>query len=120
QICTDNDYHFIATAHHLDDQVETFLINFTRGTGIDGLMGIPEKNENIVRPLLIFSRDEILSYAKQHHINWREDTSNASTKYLRNKLRHLVVPRSEERRVGKECRSRGSPSHYNIKRARRL
>lgn len=92
QICTDNDYHFIATAHHLDDQVETFLINFTRGTGIDGLMGIPEKNENIVRPLLIFSRDEILSYAKQHQINWREDTSNASTKYLRNKLRHLVVP----------------------------
>src|SRR5690606_40486253 len=73
-----------------------------------------------LRPLLIFSRDEILSYAKQHHINWREDTSNASTKYLRNKLRHLVVPRSEERRVGKECRSRGSPSHYNIKRARRL
>src|SRR5690606_21194793 len=45
-----------------------------------------------LRPLLIFSRDEILSYAKQHHINWREDTSNASTKYLRNKLRHLVVP----------------------------
>lgn len=92
KICTDNDYHFIATAHHLDDQVETFLINFTRGTGIDGLMGIPEKNENIVRPLLLFSRDEIVSYARKHQINWREDASNAGTKYLRNKLRHLVVP----------------------------
>lgn len=92
KICADNDYHFIATAHHLDDQVETFLINFTRGTGIDGLVGIPEVNENIVRPLLLFSREEIELYAKQHKIQWREDTSNASTKYLRNKLRHLVVP----------------------------
>ena len=92
QICADNDYQFIATAHHLDDQAETFLINFTRGTGIDGLVGIPEKNENIIRPLLIFSRDEILNYAAENGVEWREDQSNATTKYLRNKMRHLVLP----------------------------
>lgn len=83
---------FIATAHHLDDQVETFLINFTRGTGVDGLVGIPEKNGKIIRPLLPFSRDEILKYAHENNITWREDASNASVKYLRNKMRHVIVP----------------------------
>lgn len=92
QICIDHNYQFIATAHHLDDQAETFLINFTRGTGIDGLVGIPEKNENIIRPLLSFSREDILKYAIENEIAWREDQSNASTKYLRNKMRHLVLP----------------------------
>lgn len=92
QICADNDYQFIATAHHLDDQAETFLINFTRGTGIDGLVGIPEKNENIIRPLLNFSRDVILNYATENGVEWREDESNATTKYLRNKMRHLLLP----------------------------
>lgn len=92
QICINQNYQFIATAHHLDDQAETFLINFTRGTGIDGLVGIPEKNENIIRPLLSFSREDILKYAIENEIAWREDQSNASTKYLRNKMRHLVLP----------------------------
>lgn len=92
QICSENDYQFIATAHHLDDQAETFLINFTRGTGIDGLVGIPEKNENIIRPLLNFSREDILNYATENGVEWREDQSNATTKYLRNKMRHLVLP----------------------------
>jgi len=92
QICADNDYQFIATAHHLDDQAETFLINFTRGTGIDGLVGIPEKNENIIRPLLNFSREKILNYATENGVEWREDQSNATTKYLRNKMRHLLLP----------------------------
>jgi len=92
QICIDYYYQFIATAHHLDDQAETFLINFTRGTGIDGLVGIPEKNENIIRPLLNFSREEILNYAIENGVEWREDQSNATTKYLRNKMRHLVLP----------------------------
>lgn len=92
QICIDQNYQFIATAHHLDDQAETFLINFTRGTGIDGLVGIPEKNENIIRPLLSFSREDILKYAIENEIAWREDQSNSSTKYLRNKMRHLVLP----------------------------
>ncbi|WP_299128966.1 tRNA lysidine(34) synthetase TilS [uncultured Winogradskyella sp.] len=86
------DFDYILTAHHADDNLETFLINFTRGTGLNGLTGIPEINENIVRPLLKFSRAQIETYAKASDINWREDSSNSSRKYLRNKLRHNVVP----------------------------
>lgn len=92
ELCNENQLNYIITAHHLDDQLETFLINFTRGTGIGGLVGIPEQNKNIVRPLLPFSREDILNYANRNHIFWREDASNASTKYLRNKIRHLIVP----------------------------
>ncbi|WP_370513793.1 tRNA lysidine(34) synthetase TilS [Flavobacterium sp. LMO8] len=88
----ENDVQFVATAHHLDDSLETFLINLSRGTGIDGLTGIPEINDQIIRPLLPFSREEIEQYAKVNNIQWREDASNATTKYLRNKLRHDVVP----------------------------
>lgn len=83
---------FIVTAHHQDDTIETFLINLTRGTGLDGLTGIPEINDKIVRPLLSFSREEIENYAKENTIKWREDSSNSSDKYLRNKIRHDVVP----------------------------
>ena len=85
-------FDFLLTAHHLDDSVETFLINFTRGTGIDGLIGIPEMNQKVIRPLLHFSRETILKYALGNGILWREDASNATTKYLRNKIRHDVVP----------------------------
>ncbi len=85
-------FDYILTAHHADDNLETFLINFTRGTGLNGLTGIPMRNENIVRPLLPFSREQIEFYAKKEQIKWREDASNASRKYLRNKLRHEVVP----------------------------
>ena len=86
------DFDYILTAHHADDNLETFIINLTRGTGLDGLVGIPERNDNIVRPLLPFSRDEILKYAEENNIKWREDSSNASDKYLRNKIRHNLVP----------------------------
>ena len=85
-------YDFLLTAHHLDDQVETFLINLSRGTGLEGLTGIPTQNEKVIRPLLQFSRDEILAYANENNIEWREDSSNASDKYLRNKIRHTIVP----------------------------
>lgn len=85
-------YDYILTAHHADDNLETFLINLSRGTGLEGLTGIPEKNENIIRPLLLFSRQEIENYAKENNIKWREDSSNASDKYLRNKIRHHLVP----------------------------
>lgn len=87
-----NNYDFILTAHHLDDSLETFLINFTRGSGLDGLTGIPQQNGTIIRPLLAFSRNEIEAFAKENNIKWREDSSNASDKYLRNKLRHDVIP----------------------------
>ena len=83
---------YIVTAHHADDNLETFLINTIRGTGLDGLTGIPEKNENIIRPLLPFSREQIEGYAKEKEITWREDSSNAETNYLRNKIRHDVIP----------------------------
>jgi tRNA(Ile)-lysidine synthase len=85
-------FDYILTAHHADDNLETFLINFTRGTGLNGLTGIPMINENIVRPLLLFSREAIEVYARENNIVWQEDSSNSSRKYLRNKLRHEVVP----------------------------
>ena len=85
-------FDYILTAHHADDNLETFLINFTRSTGLNGLTGIPALNDNIARPLLPFSREMIEDYAKSEKIKWREDGSNSSRKYLRNKLRHEVVP----------------------------
>jgi len=88
----EKNYDFVLTAHHLDDNLETFFINLSRSSGLDGLTGIPERNKKIVRPLLAFSRTEILSYAKQNEIEWREDASNATTKYLRNKIRHKLLP----------------------------
>ena len=89
-------YDYILTAHHADDNIETFLINLSRGTGLEGLVGIPAQNDKIVRPLLPFTRDEILEYATQNSIQWREDSSNASDKYLRNKIRHHLVPLLKE------------------------
>lgn len=86
------DFDYILTAHHADDNLETFLINLTRGTGLEGLTGIPEISDKIVRPLLPFSREVLEAFAKKEYIEWREDASNASTKYLRNKLRHDVIP----------------------------
>tara|TARA_R110001606_G_scaffold45951_1_gene118644 strand:+ start:2139 stop:3449 length:1311 start_codon:yes stop_codon:yes gene_type:complete len=85
-------FDFVITAHHADDNLETFIINLTRGTGLEGFTGIPEINNTIVRPFLIFSRDEIENYATENNIDWREDKSNASTKYVRNKIRHQIVP----------------------------
>ena len=85
-------FDYILTAHHADDNLETFLINFSRGTGLNGLTGIPMINDNIVRPLLPFSRETIEIYARKEAIKWQEDSSNSSRKYLRNKLRHEVVP----------------------------
>lgn len=82
----------LVTAHHVDDSLETFLINLSRGTGIDGLRGIPEKTDTLSRPLLRFSRQDILAYAVDAGLEWREDASNADTKYLRNKIRHEIVP----------------------------
>jgi len=91
-LLVNQNFDFIITAHHLDDSIETFLINFTRGTGLEGLTGIPIQNDKIIRPLLAFSRDEIVAYAKQNDIKWREDSSNSTDKYWRNKLRHDVIP----------------------------
>ena len=92
KLLEENEIDFLLTAHQLDDSLETFIINLSRGTGLDGLTGIPMQNDNIVRPLLPFSREDIATYAKENKIEWREDSSNASDKYLRNKIRHDIVP----------------------------
>lgn len=86
-------FDYIFTAHHANDNLETVLINFVRGTGLEGLTGIPEKNGFILRPLLPFSREDIEEYAHNAHLKWREDSSNASGKYLRNRLRQEVIPK---------------------------
>jgi len=89
-------YHFIATAHNLDDILETFFINLSRGTGIRGLSGIPPKSGRLIRPLLFASREEIIAYATEKGLSYREDSSNASEKYLRNRIRHKLLPMLEE------------------------
>lgn len=86
------DYVYILTAHHLNDNLETFIINLSRSSGLKGLTGIPLKNQYIRRPLLKFSKDAIKSYATSRSIPWREDQSNFSNKYVRNQVRHEVVP----------------------------
>lgn len=87
---------FVVTAHHADDVLETFLINLSRGTGLEGLTGIPARAPGIRRPLLPFSGDEIRSYAKKAGWQWREDSSNKTDTYLRNRLRKKVVPGLKE------------------------
>ncbi|RYJ52421.1 tRNA lysidine(34) synthetase TilS [Flavobacterium petrolei] len=89
-------FDYILTAHHADDNLETFLINLSRGTGLEGLTGIPEQNDRVIRPLLAFSQEEMEEYAIINNIKWREDSSNASDKYLRNKIRHHLVPMLKE------------------------
>lgn len=83
---------WLLTAHHADDNVETVLMNFFRGTGISGLRGMQMKHDKIVRPLLDFTKKDIIEYAKQSKLNWREDSSNASEKYSRNYFRNAVLP----------------------------
>ena len=85
-------YDYTLTAHQANDSWETFLINTSRGTGLKGLLGIPAQNEAILRPLLPFSREEIHAFATENHICWREDSSNSSDAYTRNKIRHHLSP----------------------------
>ncbi|MDC6363203.1 MULTISPECIES: tRNA lysidine(34) synthetase TilS [Flavobacteriaceae] len=92
EVLNTGEFDFVLTAHHADDDLETFLINLSRGTGIEGLSGIPVQNEKVIRPLLNFSRQEILDHAKNNALEWREDSSNSESKYLRNKIRLDIVP----------------------------
>jgi len=84
------DFSHIITAHHLDDQLETLLINIGRGSGIDGLIGVPE-SKILLRPLLNFTKKEILKYANDNNIIWNEDSSNSKNNYLRNSIRNLII-----------------------------
>jgi len=82
----------LAIGHNKNDDTETFFIKLLRGSGLGGLKGILAKRENIIRPLLFASREEILAYAKEHQLSFREDSSNASDDYLRNRIRHRLLP----------------------------
>ncbi len=85
-------YTKIATAHNANDNIETVFVNCVRGTGVRGYTGIPLVNGKIIRPLLSYTREEILDYAKANGVVWREDKSNATVKYLRNSIRHELMP----------------------------
>ena len=82
----------IAVAHSADDQVETILMNFVRGSGLTGLAGIPQKRGKIIRPFLSFYRKDLEDYLKENKISFRDDLSNGNKKYLRNRIRHELIP----------------------------
>ena len=92
KLAKEKKYPLIATAHHLDDSIETFFINILRGTGISGLKGVPVKQGNIIRPLLFANKKMIRDYAEAEKLEWREDSSNLTDKYLRNSIRHHLIP----------------------------
>lgn len=83
---------YLLTAHHADDNNETLLMNFFRGTGLHGLTGIPGKTGYIRRPLLGFSKEELLAFAKENQLEFVEDSSNQSSKYTRNFFRNEIIP----------------------------
>lgn len=86
---------YIAVAHHSDDVVETFLINMTRGTGLNGLTGIKPKNGNVVRPFLGISRKDINDYIFDNGLDYVEDSTNSEVVYVRNKMRNVIIPALE-------------------------
>lgn len=92
ELLVDLQFELVATAHHKSDNLETFLINIIRGSGLDGMQGIVPKKDFIIRPLLFANREEIEKYALKNEIQFREDSSNASEKYLRNHFRLKIIP----------------------------
>jgi len=95
QLQKKHQFDYIVTAHHLDDSIETFFINLQRGTGLKGLLGI-QNTEDILRPMLNMTRDEIYDFARQQKLTWRDDSSNTSDKYRRNFIRHHIIPKLKE------------------------
>ncbi len=96
ELIVENNFNYYATAHHLDDSIETYFINQLRGTGISGLHGILPKNGHLIHPLLFASRNDVNLFVNQNKLKWRDDSSNNETKYLRNKVRHNLIPLLEE------------------------
>lgn len=93
---------YVALAHHRQDNMETFLLNWTKGTGPKGLLGIPERSEWLLRPLLHADPKDIISYMQEKNLPWREDASNLDTHYQRNRIRHKVLPALKEINPGLE------------------
>lgn len=106
-------YTYILTAHHADDSVETMYFNLIRGTGIEGLTGIQYRNKYIIRPMLYITKEEIIQYADEHSIAYREDSSNIKSDYSRNKLRNEVFPLIEELFPGFKKRQLSNLSIFN-------
>ena len=92
ELLSNEKYALIATAHHLNDSIETVLFNLAKGTGISGLKGIPSINGKYIRPMMFATRNMIHDFAKDNHVIWREDQSNSSIKYHRNLIRHNIIP----------------------------
>jgi tRNA(Ile)-lysidine synthase len=90
------DYNWLLTAHHADDNIETMLMNFIKGTGIAGLRGMLPKNDKIIRPLLFANKDDIRTFAEENELKWTEDSSNKSQKYSRNYFRLQIIPLIEK------------------------
>tara|TARA_R110002072_G_scaffold166686_4_gene320027 strand:+ start:1657 stop:2985 length:1329 start_codon:yes stop_codon:yes gene_type:complete len=102
ELIKEHSFSAVLTAHHLDDSMETQIINLGRGTGIKGLRGIAPKNGEILRPIHLSSRNEIDNYQVVKNISWREDQSNASDKYQRNYIRHHINPHLKNSKEGFE------------------
>ncbi|HHE46041.1 MAG TPA: tRNA lysidine(34) synthetase TilS [Candidatus Moranbacteria bacterium] len=96
KIRKENNFDFMALAHNLDDQVETYLMRVIRGSGLVGLSAMLFKNKKIIRPLLNVPRSRILIYLKKNNLKWRLDKTNLETKFLRNKIRHQFIPYLEK------------------------
>jgi tRNA(Ile)-lysidine synthase len=96
QLSSDLNIKHVLTAHHLNDSLEGFIINISRGSGLDGLTGIPIENNKIKRPLICFEKSKIIEYAKSNNLNWREDSSNKTDSYLRNQIRNNIIPEFEK------------------------
>jgi tRNA(Ile)-lysidine synthase len=92
QLRKDLDFVYIATAHHANDNLETLIFNVSRGASIKGMAGIPPQTGQVIRPLLTVPKADILAAAIAENIAWRDDSSNATDKYSRNKIRHQIVP----------------------------
>jgi len=87
---------WVATAHHKDDQAETVFLRIARGAGLKGLRGIlPQRQDGVIRPMLEFTKQDLLAYAKKNHIEWREDSTNKNLGHFRNKARLQILPQME-------------------------
>jgi tRNA(Ile)-lysidine synthase len=107
-------FHYLVTAHHLNDNIETVLLNLTRGTGIKGVTGMELLSKNVLRPMLSVSKKSILDYSSVNNVEFRNDVSNASNDYSRNKIRNLVIPLLEELNPGLDQTMANNIANLNV------
>lgn len=88
----ENKFDYILTGHHFDDNIETVFLNLLRGKKNNSFLGIREKHNCLLRPLIIFTKEDIKKYALEYNLSWRDDSTNKENKYERNKIRNLIIP----------------------------